>query len=298
MQGHKFSFIIASVDRDEKLQQCIGSIEKAHKYKPDTSIEILVVIQKAAQKKNIHVRYPEITAFYYMDKAGLSVARNFAITKSSGHYCIFLDDDAIVKEDILFKIEEGISEYNDVGAFSGRLVDLYSNMPFSSCYALTAEKSISRYKYYFFRGSAIILKRSLQEKIGLFDERFGSGAKFYGAEDTDIFFRIKQAGERVIYLPGVVFYHDIALAPPPSKVFNYYYAAGAVFTKQILNDPIHSYVYLWIVLNMLARNLLRLIQGKLFPSSLRQKNIRFQYGAAFRGMLSGILGFFNIETKR
>lgn len=287
----RISFIIASFGRDKDLQECIASIEKAYERAKNMDIEILVIFQDTKENKTIKTDHPELSTFYYIKKRGLSLARNFAIKRSTGEYLVFLDDDAMVKEDFLLKIEELMSGHNDVGAFSGCLIDPRSNKPFSSCYALKAKKVLGWCDFQLFRGSAIILRRDLQKKIGFFDERFGSGARFYGAEDTDIFFRIKQAGERVVYFPDLVFYHNILTEPPASKVFNYFYAAGALFMKQILKDPTHCYFYVWLIFNSLGRNLLRLIQGVLFPASLWQKNIRFQYGAAFRGMLAGMFGF-------
>ena len=62
----RISFIIASIDRDQELQKCISSIEKAHEHQQDIPIEILVVIQKTKQKKNIGLNYPAITRFYYI----------------------------------------------------------------------------------------------------------------------------------------------------------------------------------------------------------------------------------------
>ena len=81
---HKISFIIASVDRDKELQECIACIEKAHGCAKDVDLEILVVFQDEKEKKDIKTNCPALCTFYYIKKRGLSLARNFAIRKSTG----------------------------------------------------------------------------------------------------------------------------------------------------------------------------------------------------------------------
>jgi len=51
-------------------------------------------------------------------------------------------------------------------------------------------------------GAAVMLKRDLVEKIGLFDEDY----KLF-VEDTDLCFRIRKAGKRVVFLPDAVVFH-------------------------------------------------------------------------------------------
>ncbi|MDD5774551.1 MAG: glycosyltransferase family A protein, partial [Candidatus Omnitrophica bacterium] len=101
MAFNKISFVIATVDRDRQLQECVSSIEKAHEYRKDVPVEILVVIQKARDKKKLALRHPNLTSLYYIDTLGLSHARNFAINKSTGDYFVFLDDEALVNHDFL-----------------------------------------------------------------------------------------------------------------------------------------------------------------------------------------------------
>ena len=92
----KLSFIIPSVDRNQELQECIASIENAYNGRKDISIEILVIVQTHPTTHHIQVKYPENITFYYIDRKGLSIARNYGIKKCSGDYLIFLDDDAAI----------------------------------------------------------------------------------------------------------------------------------------------------------------------------------------------------------
>lgn len=286
----KISFIVASVDRDQELQQCITSIEKAYEYRQEIPIEILVVIQKTKQKKDLKIRYPEIITFYYIDKIGLSVARNFAIEKSKGDYLVFLDDDATVNEDFIDVLLRKTMIYNKVNAFCGRLIDPVQNIPFSKLFHNNNIKILRRLDFRYFMGSAHVLSREVIKKIGCYDERFGVGSKYYGSEESDIFFRLMIANEQVIYLPDLIFYHPIPVAPH-SYVYNYAYAFGAVLTKQILNDTAHFYIYLKIIIMILLKNFIRITQGKLFPEAMADKTRRYKYSSVLQGIMKGIFNY-------
>lgn len=54
----------------------------------------------------------------------------------------------------------------------------------------------------FVTGAAIMVRRDVFEKVGLFDERY-----FLYLEDADLCFRAKKAGFKVIYVPSAIVYH-------------------------------------------------------------------------------------------
>lgn len=294
----KISFVIASIDRDEQLQECITSIEKAYEYKPDVPIEILVVIQKAKQKKNIQIRYPEITTFYYIDEVGLSVARNFAIKKSTGDYLVFLDDDAEVKEDFIDVLSKRIKEYKGINAFCGKLIDRVQNSPFSPLFYNNKVKKLHRMEYQYFMGSAHILSKKIIRKVGGYDEHFGFGSKHYnGAEETDMFFRLKVAKEQIIYLPDLIFFHP-TIYPSISYVHNYGYVLGAVLTKNCIRDKVYFFMYFLVIAEVTLRGSVRLLQ-KLFLKRIREKDRIYHYGIRLKGLFKGIKRFIfdNYFTK-
>lgn len=291
----KISFIIASVDRDRQLEECICSIGKAHEYSPDIPIEILVVIQKVKEKKDIRIRYPEITHFYHTDKIGLSAARNFAIGKSAGEYLVFLDDDAGVSENFINVLSEKIIKYNKIGVFCGRLIDPVRNIPFSVIFSDKRLKKLRHFEYQYFMGSAHVLSRRVIERIGCYDERFGAGAKYYGSEETDVFFRSKAAGEQIVYLPDLVFFHPV-LFPPPDYSYRYSYAFGAMLMKNWISDKAYFFVYCAIFLRTIFSSLLRIFQ-KMFLIFARKKERReaYRHYLILRGILSGVVNFIRCE---
>jgi len=286
----KISFIIASVDRNKQLGECIRSIEKAHEYSRDIPIEILVVIQKVKQKIEIPIHYPDFTFFFYIDKIGLSVARNFAIAKSSANYFVFLDDDAAVKEDFIYVFGKKIKEYSGINAFCGRLTDISRNIPFSVLFGDGDPKKLRRWNYQYFMGSGHVLGKEVIEKIGLYDERFGVGAKYYGSEESDIFFRLKADKEQVIYLPELNFYHPV-ISASSDYVYKYSYGFGAVLVKNCINDKAYFFVYCFIFLGRTVKVFIRILQKLILKGMYEEKDKKYHYSSVLRGMFKGLNDF-------
>lgn len=289
----QISFIIASLDRDRELQNCITSIEKAYEYARDIlNIEIVVVFQNIKEKKHIQTKYPDISTFHYINEIGLSRSRNYAIRKSKGDFLVFIDDDAAVKENFLKILAENISKYR-INAYCGRILDPAINQYFSPCFFNNNIKILNRFDFRYFMGSAHILSKNIIEKIDFYDNDFGAGACYGGAEESDVFFRLLQQNESVLYVPELVFYHPISHKNPPAKVFSYSCAVGAMLTKQIMLDRKHVFEYFFLLTEILVKSLIRAIQNKVFPKSIASKNEQFQFSSVFRGTVKGIVGYIN-----
>ena len=290
----KISFIIPSVDRDQELQQCITSIENAYQYSKEIPIEILVVFQNTQQNKNICTRYPGITTFYYINETGLSVARNYGIKKSNGEYLVFLDDDATVKEDFLYTLSRNIF-LNNANAFCGRIYDPTRNVFFSELFYNKNKKILNRLDFRYFMGSAHILSKKIIEEIGYYDERFGAGSKYPGAEESDVFFRLKACNEKIYYLPELIFFHPFPDDISPRKIYDYSSAIGAVLIKNSILDKPHSFIYFIIISEIILKASIRVLQTKLAPRSMQNKNARYQYYRVLKGFLSGTISFIRYE---
>lgn len=286
----KISFIVTSVDRDQQLQECIASIERAYECTKDVDIEILVVFQDTKESKTIKTNRPELSTFYYIKERGLSIARNFAIKRSTGEYLVFLDDDAAIKEDFLNVLSKNISIIV-AGAFCGKIIDPIKKQFYSKCFSGSNCKSLNRFEFMHFMGSAHVLKKSAIEKIGFYDEKFGAGAKYPAAEESDIFFRLKHQGEKVVYQPELIFYHPINSVTSSLKRFNYSYAVGAMLTKQMFLDSKHLFIYLFIIPEIVFKSFLRTLQTIFFYKSVETKDTRFRYRSVLMGTLNGVCDY-------
>lgn len=285
-----FSFIISSLNnKNKQLQECILSIEKAYEYNKDCEIEILIILQGLNKNnENLKINYPELVNFYYVEKKGLSYARNYGIKKSRGNFLIFLDDDAKIKKDFL-QVLTRESHNSSAGAFCGRILECHTNRCFTAYFLNEKRLFLKMTDFRCFMGSSHVIKKEIIEKICFYDEEFGAGSKYHGAEESDLFFRLKRQGIKIQYLPDLIFYHPI-YGPSQSKTFNYAYAIGAMLKKQLISDVKHSLLYLFIAGEIILKSFLRSIQ-KLFFKSIEIKDRQFHYKAAFTGVLKGFLQY-------
>lgn len=288
----KFSFIISSVDRYDDLKDCLASIERAYDYSNhNIDIEILVVFKgNGVESKSVKSNYPYLVKFHTYEDIGLSGARNVGIKESSGDYLVFIDDDAKVKENFLRVLLDMTALYNKVNAFCGRLIDPIQNIPFSILFSGNSVRRLGRLDFQYFMGSAHVLSAKIIKKIGGYDERFGSGSKYYGSEETDVFFRLKAAGEQVIYFPELVFFHPIPVTPP-GYVYKYFYAVAACLTKNCINDKRHLFIYFYLAVQTLAKALIRILQKLIFKGIYLEKDRKHHYNSAVKGIFRGVRDF-------
>lgn len=90
----------------------------------------------------------------------------------------------------------------------------------------------------FVMGANLAFTADVRDKVGLFDERFGAGAPFRAAEDTDYLFRALGHGIPVRYDPNFVVDHHHGRKPQKivTLLAGYGYGDGAVYAKHLLSD--------------------------------------------------------------
>ena len=285
----RFSLIITSLGKAGQLQSCIDSIERANRPGEGIETEMLVIFQGIKEGDcSISLRDPASCSLHYTDGRGLSSARNYAIERSRGDYLVFLDDDAEIKEDFPGVLARHCSEL-DADAFCGRIIDKSTGSVYGQCFTDNNRKSLRMADFRYFMGSSHILKRDAIGKTGLYDERFGAGARYRGAEETDLFFRLKQKGLKVIYAPELVYYHPWIYSG--SKVFDYSYAVAAALTKQIFSGGRYIGISLAAMAGTLCKAFVRAMQDLFFSKNGTFKNFRFHYNLVLLGALKGIFDY-------
>ena len=128
-------------------------------------------------------------------------------------------------------------------------------------------------------------------KAGLFSEEFGPGGRYFSAEESDLFFRIKMLQEEILYVPELVIYHPVCDIFPESKAYRYSYATGAMLTKYCFDDWANIYAYLFLISRLYAICSVRIIQTILFPGLMRARNEKRRYSSVVRGQTMGIIQY-------
>ena len=289
--NYKFNIIISTYNRPMALSRAIQSILA------QTHQDFKIIVSDDASYENIEdavrgLNDKRISYISNTKKSGLSATRNAAMRLCEGEYLIFMDDDITLKNNFLEVLEQ-ITNNNKAGVFCPRILDPDTDEPFTKLLN-TKSKYLGRLDFNYFLGGNHILNNRIAKKAGFYDERFGVSSRYHAAEESDYFFRLKRSGERVLYCPELIAYHPREQDMPGWKAFNYSYGISAMLAKQISLDPLHSYLYILIILRRLIISLLRSLQYTFFPKSIQAKNKIYKYSYFFKGTLKGIFDYLRL----
>ncbi len=175
---------------------------------PERDAPILACIKKLDYPKN---------KFHVVVVRGKnpSLNRNKAIERAKGEYVVFLDDDAIIKEDYLKKIDEFLEKHSEIDVVGGPQLTpdddnwfaKISGYAFSSRFGAWTLRNRYDLKHEnldadetALTSANLVCKKKVVEKIK-FDETLFPG------EDPKFIEDVKKAGFRVAYTPSFVLYH-------------------------------------------------------------------------------------------
>ena len=224
----KLSVTIVSWNVKEELVNCLRSIEAN---RPGCEFEIIVADNASTDGTIEAVRkdFPQVRLIINKENRGFSAASNQAIKIAKGEYLFLLNPDTVVHRQSLDTLIRVLDENPDIGACGPKLID-ENNIPYrpegyvptfrSILYAKTFFRMLGIFRGHYKKltadnldynrqtdaeqlsGSALMVRRSVMEEIGLWDESF-----FMYYEDVDLCLRIRKAGRRITYVGESVITH-------------------------------------------------------------------------------------------
>lgn len=225
----KFSFITCTYNRDKYIGQTLQSVCD-QKY-PDNNYEIIVIDNNSTDNtasicEEFRAEYPNKNFRYFKEmNQGLSFALNRGIKEAQGEYLIFVDDDETIIPQHLERLDNHLRTYPEA---------VLCGTPVIPVYEIPEPKWMSRFTQrliggYFDQGKEVkileaknypgtghtIIKKELYERYGNYNTELGrKGTSLIGAEDKDMFNRLKNNNIVCYYLPDIPIYHHI----PPNKM--------------------------------------------------------------------------------
>ena len=220
----RFSFVTCTYNRDKYIAQTLESVCK-QTFSP-VDYEIIVVDNNstdstAAICEEFGQRYPDRQFKYFKEiNQGLSFALNRGIKEARGEYIIFVDDDETIIAEHLERLDNHLKNYPDAELVASPVIPVYEE---------AQPKWMSHYTQrliggYFDQGNQpkkleaknypgtghTIIKRELYEKYGDYNTELGrKGNSLIGAEDKDMFNRLKKNNIDCYYFPDIPIYHHI-----------------------------------------------------------------------------------------
>jgi hypothetical protein len=228
----ELSIIIVNWNVKDLLRKCLLSI---FEHKPGFPFEVIVV-DNASTDGSVHMvrsEFPHKVQLIVNDEnRGFSVANNNGIKHSQGKYILILNPDTEVKSGAISTLVEFLKNHKEAAAVAPRILNpdgtlqesvlSFPTLPALLLRAIFVEalwpenpithKYFSRdFKYQSIAevdqpmGAAILFKREIFNKVGLFDEH-----SFMFFDEVDLCYRIKQAGYKIYFTPQAEIIHHLS----------------------------------------------------------------------------------------
>ncbi|GAB4337641.1 MAG: glycosyltransferase [Calditrichia bacterium] len=223
------SIVIVSYNVKEYVFQALLSIKRAVAKIPH---EIYVVDNASVDGTPHYLKkhFPDVHLIENKQNLGFGKANNLALEKVSGEYVVLINPDTVVQEDTFQKLLDFFDKTPDADAATSKILNpdgsfsidcrhaiptpsiafwkvtglsrLFPKSKLFGQYNLTYMDENSSYPVPAISGSFMMIKKSVLDQIGYFDEQF-----FMYCEDIDLCKRINDAGFKIYYMPDTQIIH-------------------------------------------------------------------------------------------
>ncbi|MES2983755.1 MAG: glycosyltransferase family 2 protein [Pseudomonadota bacterium] len=284
----RISLIISTFNRAASLEKSLPTIEAAVAASPQVPVEIILVDNGSTDATpqllaawKARVTFPVIVIREM--RPGVSCGRNAGMRAATGDIFAFSDDDCHLNPDF-FSAMARCYAADTTPVLRGGRVDLGTSddIAFSiKTLDETVRMDGRSFPGGFLMGANMAVTRTIVDRIGYFDERYGGGAIFPAAEDADYLYRAFLAGFVVEYTPEIIVHHfhgrsDIATIKKLN--YGYHIGNGALFAKNITRLNLLRH-FIWS-----SRQMVR----EIFGGPLMYPPLGLTYRDAFVGNLHGM----------
>jgi glycosyltransferase involved in cell wall biosynthesis len=198
------SLVVAtSGRRPDELRRLLESVRSQRR----SSCEVLVIDQSTGLLDDTLGEYPEVV-HVRSDVQGLSRNRNIGIARASGSIIAFPDDDCVLPPDYIENVIALASRFTDDTLFGyGNVLTLEDRQPFHELYRVGSMQRLTVFNCYKIPSVGLVFDRRAFARAGVFDERFGVGATYGAAEESDIMLRMLAARMQGVYADGLEILH-------------------------------------------------------------------------------------------
>jgi glycosyltransferase involved in cell wall biosynthesis len=233
-----FAIAIPTLDRPNALARCLDAVLSG----TVLPAEVLIIDQgqndaaeQVISKARLDCPIPLIHCS--QSQKGLSAARNLASEQTHCEIIAFTDDDCVPASDWLAQIERAMTLSPACDGVTGSILPLGEETAGLFPVSIRTIRKRTTFQgralpWHVGSGGNFATKRDWLLKIGGYDERLGAGSPGKAAEDTDLFYRLLQAGATIRYEPEAVVYHERQDVIRLTRSFcNYSHGVGAFLAK-------------------------------------------------------------------
>lgn len=214
------SVVICTRDRPEVLARCLAALMA----QASRAGQIVVIDNSSHRSAEAVTAQFSGVAYVHEPRPGLSVARNAGIQASKGAVIAFTDDDVEPSPSWTAEIVRAFASA-EVDAVTGLVLPARLDTP-AQCYFqfkmggfgsacvplifdrrfLDETKAMGAQVWRIGAGANMAFRRSVFDRVGLFDERLGAGASGC-SEDSELWYRLIAAGGACLFEPRAVVAH-------------------------------------------------------------------------------------------
>jgi len=219
MLKKKVSIIIPNWNGKRFLKMCLSSLDKLTY--PNYEIVVVDNGSKDGSREYVKRYFPFVRLIENKENLGYAGGANLGIKNSFGDYVLILNNDVEVEPNFLTILVERLESSSKIACVQPKICtydnreildavgSFLTSSGFLYHFGRLKKASLSQYnqvrEIYSAKGAAMLLRRDVLDRIGLFDDDF-----FAYFEETDLCHRVWLAGYRVVYEPKAVIYHVVA----------------------------------------------------------------------------------------
>jgi glycosyltransferase involved in cell wall biosynthesis len=240
------SLLICTRNRSRSLAATLASVDTAARHPGRGSIELIVVDNGSTDGTAAVIRHwatdrPFTVRLLSEPQPGLARARNTALRAARGRIVAMTDDDCVLHPDYFTRLVQVFAAQPAPVIIGGRILrgdpaDLMLTVKLED-HPMLAEPGT--FPGGFVMGANLAFTADVRRMVGPFDARFGAGAPFRAAEDTDFLLRAQAQGIPIRYDPGFVVDHHHGRRHADEAVTllaGYGFGDGALYAKHIGTD--------------------------------------------------------------
>lgn len=247
------SIIIINWNGSMLLKKLLPTLKRINYKKTET----IIVDNGSTDDSLIYLNkyFPEFKIIRNKTNLGFAEANNQGIKKSKGEMVLFLNNDTQVTKNFLTVLVNRLKKDEKMGACQPKILssekpgylDSIGSFLTTSGFlyhlgfeAKDTKKLDNETKLFSGKGSCLLFKRKVLDKIGFFDKDF-----FAYFEETDLCWRLWLAGYYVLYIPEVsVFHKSWATAKRlPIEFINFHSFKNRI-SSLIMNLEFHNLMYI------------------------------------------------------
>ena len=211
----KVSIIIPFFNQHEITWLCLKALELNCDHHID--FEVILVDDFSEKNNDFNNSIKGVQLIRNIENLGFLKSCNEAVRAARGDYIVFLNNDTQVQKGWLTSLIKVLENNSEVGAVGSKLI--YPNNRLqeaggiiwndaSGCnYGKERDHNLPQYNFLrevdYCSGASLAISKSFFLELGEFDEKY-SPAYF---EDTDLCFKVRERGKKVVYQPKSVVIH-------------------------------------------------------------------------------------------